>query len=280
MKVEGLKLLDANFYHQLTVRGDKIVVQRLDKSGRMVTCDDLVQKVKSANPISRELRHLDTRESIDRVVEYYLDYSKITGIYTNASFNRDLYCVLTSSIGDEDLIHKGARKLRFQEAPDQRTFQRIVDKYHLDREVFLLNLVDDVSYFEFYFDKGNSSYQVRDFYEGKKKGCFTLRLEEASSYRLDLPPDEEEFLEKAVDIIMGDEIAISRVDEDWDRFGFLERRYMRIDSERYGKTITVSQVEKSRIEDIVSKHNMGVWERRHKQEKAEGKVYQLKMEGF
>lgn len=287
MKIEGLRILDSNFYHQLTICDDKIVVQRLDSMGRVVNNDDddEVRWVKSTNSISSEIRGLDDQGTIDRVVEYYLNYNKITGVYTNIDSNKSLYCVFMSSIYDRwNLIYNETKRLGFQEIPDEMTFKKIMDKYRFDREGFLINLVDDASRFEFCIEDGNSYYQSNEFSDGNKNVCFVLCVKKDSSGLFKLEPSELEFFEKAVDVIMGEDIARVSGETEYNKCGSLIGDHMSIYSGEFAPkknvNIAVPFELRSEAQRAVLKHNKKVLNRRREQEKVEGRVYQLKMEGF
>lgn len=278
MKVEGLRILDSNYYQQITIHNSKMVVQRYDKVGRLITKDFGPKRASSKQRLSLEIKNLDDVAVVDAVTDYYLNYSKINAIFEDIYVEGILYpVVVDSTLG---------KRLRFRTCPSDEVVEKIMAKYRFDRDEFLVGL-DEYKNFVFGHEVGKSYYEIKGekVDESKKEDksspvIFCLAASHDENFVPRVRDDELEFFGRAISIIMGDSIAKATVVEDQDRFGFITKNHVIFDIDHYERQIHMPEELYSAAEKFVSEHNHRVWEKRREQEKIEGNVYQMKMEGF
>lgn len=275
MKIEGLRILDSNYYHQLTIHDSKAVVQRYNKNGGIARGCSSDKYAKASNPISLELKGLDYDTTVDRLVDYYLDYNKIIGIQENAIVNGTTYIII-SSPGEvmSSIYETPSKKLRFRVAPSHDTSKKIIDRYRFDRDEFLINLPEEVREFVFCVQQENTYYKV----EGKS-AIFCLNARRDERCKVVALESEKDFFGRAISLIMGDEIISSDISEESERFGFVNRAYTITDSSGR-KKIKMPKGLYPAAKEFVDAHNNRVLAERRQAEQIVGPVYQKKMEGF
>lgn len=277
MRVEGLKILDSNYYQQITVHDGRMVVQRYDKVGRLVSKDFGPKRTASKQRLSLLIKKLDDKAVMSIVTDYFLDYVKVDAIYENLNISGKLYpIVVDSTIG---------KRLRFSTSPSDEALEKIRARYKFDRDEFLIGL-EDYGNFVFGYELGKSYYTIDgNDLENKKEEDKTRRVQFclATEYDENFVPrvreDELEFFGRAISTIMGDRIAEATVYEDSDRFGFITKDYL-ITDKHCERQIHIPKGLFPVATKYVSEHNQRVWNQRREQEKIEGKVYQMKMEEF
>lgn len=277
MRVEGLKILDSNYYQQITIYDGRMVVQRYDKVGRLVSKDYGPKRTASKQRLSLLIKKLDDKAVMSIVTDYFLDYVNIDAIYENLDISGKLYpIVVDSTIG---------KRLRFSTNPSDEALEKIRARYKFDRDEFLIGL-EDYRNFVFGYELGKSFYTIdsndskTEGEEGKtRKVLFCLAAENDENFGPRVRDDELEFFGRAISTIMGNRIADATVYEDSDRFGFITRDYL-ITDEYYERQIHIPNGLFPVATKYVSEHNQRVWSQRREQEKIEGNVYQMKMEEF
>ncbi len=280
MRVEGLKLLNSNFYHQITISDNKIVVQRCDKGGRLVSRDDGVKLTPSDHPISEEIRKLGSVSTVDRVVEYYLDYSEITSISSVLFRERPYIIVESEKDNSNDIFGSDCSKrlkLRTEVPGREISVGKIFDKYEFDRDEFLANLIGDVKEVDFSVTENKTGYRLD---KDNDKAFFFLSSQKNYSGKIYMSPGEIEFLYKAMSMIMGDNLVTVTMEEKLSRLDFLSSYYAMITPEDSHSVITMSRGLIPVALDFESSHNRSVMEKRREEDKINGRVYQMKMEGF
>lgn len=275
MRIEGLRILDSNYYHQLTIHDGKAVVQRYNKHGGIARGCSSDKYVKSSNPISLELRGLDDDSTIERLVDYYLDYNKIIGIQENAIVGGTTY-IIVSSPGEEisSIYETPNKKLRFRIVPSHDTSKKIIDRYRFDRDEFLLNLPEDIKEFVFAFETEKSYYKT----DGDS-AIFCLNARHDENFVPVVLDSEVSFFRKAISLVMGDNIIYDDISDEEDRFGFISREYTITDS-TFSKKIKMPKELYPVAKEVVDSHNKRVLAEREQELQITGFVYQKKMEGF
>ncbi|MDD5888565.1 MAG: hypothetical protein PUC82_03650 [bacterium] len=268
MKIEGLKILDSNFYHQIIIGDRKMIVQRYDRHGVLDTKDDGPVRVKSTDAISKRIKGKDDDEVKALVLDYFLSYNKISAILEDASIQWNFYPLLVdSSLG---------KKLIFKDNLSKDLCDKVRSKYCFDRLEFLVNL-DSCSDFTFNTGMGNSYYKMAQ--DSDNKAIFGLSTYYDDKKRLQVRKEELDFLAKAIDIIMEGNIIDVVGTCSNDRMGF-SGEFVILDKEREDKVIHISKELVTFASPFVGKHNLNVFSQRREEEKNEGKVYQMKMEEF
>lgn len=280
MDVEGRSILDSNYYQQITVSDKKMVVQRYDKVGRLVSKDYGPKRTKTKHALSSRIKSCDDETVKSMILDYFLDYNKVDSIYENLNLHGTFYSiVLDSTLG---------KRLRFKTYPGEDIVRKIYDKYKFDRDEFLINLE---GYFKYSFETmlGHSSYEI----EGVTKSWddekiddktrevrFCLATNRSDGILPQVREEEIEFFGRAISLIMADKIAVVDEVKDTDEFGDFVKEYFIIDEERDSRVIYIPCELVPIAETAVSKHNGRVWEQRREIEKNDEKVYQMKLEEF
>ncbi len=280
MRVEGLKLLNSNFYHQITISDNKIVVQRCDKDGRLVSRDDGVKLIPSDHPISEEIRTLGSVSTVDRVVEYYLDYSEITSISSILFRERPYIIVESEKDNSNDIFGSDCSKrlkLRTEVPGREISVGKIFDKYEFNRDEFLANLIGGVKEVDFSVTENKTGYRLD---KDNDKAFFFLSSQKNYSGKIYMSPGEIEFLYKAMSMIMGDNLVTVTMEEKLSRLDFLSSYYAMITPEDSHSVITMSRGLIPVALEFESSHNRSVMEKRREEDKINRRVYQMKMEGF
>lgn len=280
MEVEGRRILDSNFYQQITIADKKMVVQRYDKVGRLVSKDYGPKRTKSKQTISSRLRKCDDETVKSMVLDYFLDYNKVASIYEDLNLHGTFYSiVLDSTLG---------KRLRFKTFPREDNAKKIYDKYRFDRDEFLINLE---GYYKYSFETvlEHSSYEVEGTSESftsqeeddkTRRVFFCLAASHDENFVPRVREEELEFFGRAISLIMGDEIAEIEEVKSTNELGFLQREYLIVDKYYSSKVIHISSDLVPRAEEFLSQHNSRVWEQRREKEANDEKIYQMKMEEF
>lgn len=280
MEVEGRRILDSNFYQQITVGDKKMVVQRYDKVGRLVSKDYGPKRTKSKQALSTRLRKCDDETVKSMVLDYFLDYNKVASIYEDLNLHGTFYSiVLDSTLG---------KRLRFKTFPREDIAKKIYDKYRFDRDEFLINLE---GYYKYSFETvlEHSSYEVEGTSESftsqeeddkTRRVFFCLAASHDENFVPRVREDEAEFFGRAISLIMGDEIVEIEEVKSTNELGFLQREYLIVDKDYSSKVIHISSDLVPKAEEFLSQHNSRVWEQRRKTEVDDEKIYQMKMEEF
>ena len=280
MDVEGRSILDSNFYQQITVADSKLVVQRYDKVGRLVSKDYGPKRTKSKQALSSRIRKCDDDTVKSMILDYFLDYNKVDSIYENLNLRGTFYSiVLDSPLG---------KRLRFKTNPSDELVKKIYDKYRFDRDEFLINL-DGYYNFEFSTTLEHSNYEVEgtvksyssESEEDKtRKVLFCLAASHDENFVPRVREEELEFFGRAISLIMGDEIAVIEEVKTTNSLGFLERKYLIFDKDYSRRVIQISRDLVPHAEEFLSQHNSRVWKQRREIEANDEKIYQMKLEEF
>lgn len=280
MDVEGRSILDSNFYQQITVADSKLVVQRYDEVGRLVSKDYGPKRTKSKQALSSRIRKCDDDTVKSMILDYFLDYNKVDSIYENLNLHGTFYSiVLDSPLG---------KRLRFKTNPNDELVKKIYDKYRFDRDEFLINL-DGYYNFEFSTTLEHSNYEVEgtvksyslESEEDKaRKVLFCLAASRDEDFVSRVREDEIEFFGRAITLIMGDEIGIVEESKDIDGYGDFISNYFIVDKDYNSKIIHISDDLVPFALKFLSEHNSRVWEQRRETENNDSKIYQMKLEEF
>ena len=280
MDVEGRSILDSNFYQQITVADSKLVVQRYDKVGRLVSKDYGPKRTKSKQALSSRIRKCDDDTVKSMILDYFLDYNKVDSIYENLNLRGTFYSiVLDSPLG---------KRLRFKTNPSDELVKKIYDKYRFDRDEFLINL-DGYYNFEFSTTLEHSNYEVEgtvksyssESEEDKtRKVLFCLAASRNEDFVPRVREDEIEFFGRAISLIIGDEIGIVEESKDIDGYGDFISNYFIVDKDYNSKIIHISDDLVPFALKFLSEHNSRVWEQRRETENNDSKIYQMKLEEF
>ena len=150
MKIQGLRILDSNFYHSISIYHDKVIVSRKGRNGALTTKYNDCNCLFLPHVISERLNGLSRDEAVSEIVQYYLNFSEL---------------------------------------PNREVLNDIVDNYEESREEFLNDLMgSDCKTFRFYVSDTVSSYSlgkesdenVANFYLVRQKKNDTEMLDEAS----------------------------------------------------------------------------------------------------
>lgn len=282
MRVEGLKILDSNYYHQIAIYGNKIVVQRCSKGGKMISRDDGVKTMPPNHSISDEIRNLDKISTVDRIVEYYLDYNRLTSI-SSELIREEPYIIVEGEKDNSNAIYESnlSKKLKIRTDFPKSKFlvNKILDKYQFDRDEFLAHLIGDVREFSFFVSDNNTSYSLDKGKDGNDTGIFFLNTHKYSGGNF-TPPNEIEFLNRALPMIMGDNLVTTTIVRDEEESDFLNPPYVMITPEDAHSVITMPNKLAHFASEFESNYNQSVMKKRRETEKINGKVFQMKMEGF
>ncbi len=280
MEVEGKRILDSNYYQQITIHDRKMIVQRYDKVGRLVSKDFGPKRTRSKQAISSRIKKCDDDSVKGLVSDYFLDYNKINSIFENTYLQGNFYPLIIDSVL--------GKRMRFRTVPSEEISKKIFAKYSFDREEFLIGL-EGYRNFVFGFDVGNAYYTINGVpsdetisleADKNRDVVFCLAASQDGNYVPYVREEELAFFGRAISMIMGDRIADTEEVKDTDRFGFLNTEYVIVDKDYYDRSIRISRELVPAAEAFVSEHNQRVWNERRKQEEVEGKIYQMKMEEF
>lgn len=280
MEVEGKRILDSNYYQQVTIHDKRMIVQRYDKVGRLVCKDFGPKRTRSKQAISSRMKKCDDETVKAMAVDYFLDYNKICSIYENSYVQGIFYpLIIDSTIG---------KRLRFKALPSDEIWDKIECKYRFNRDEFLINL-EGYCKFAFGFDVDRSSYEIKgmtkDWTESLEEDktrevLFCLSASQDENFVPYVREEELEFFGRAISVIMGDQIADIEEIRSTDRFGFILKEYAIVDKDYYNRSIHIASELVPAAEKFVSAHNQRVWSKRREEEKIEGKIYQMKLEEF
>jgi len=187
MKIEGQKNLNSNLYDNITIT-DKIKVKSNFK----------FPTLNMNSKFSNDLKKLNDDEQIDKVLNYFLEYSKINGIVENYYH-----------AGKEYMLIAGSRDLKIEGYFKKDQMQKILLKYQKDR---INNLIgNDIETIELTTDDNETLYyEYYNLLEEEKR----IKIILLSKKRILLPPFERSFLETYLTDIFGNNKMI--IDKDYD----------------------------------------------------------------
>lgn len=265
MKIQGLRILDSNFYHSISIYHDKVIVSRKGRNSALTTKYNDCNCLFLPHFISERLNGLSRDEAVSEIVQYYLDYSKISRL--------DSRFLLSTGDSMSCFANNSERSLNFSELPNREVLNDIVDNYEESREEFLNDLMgSDCKTFRFYVSDTVSSYSlgkepdenVANFYLVRQKKNDTEMLDEAS------------FFGHALETIMADrQIDMIEFGHDDGEFEFTI-----CDSDDKAYSVTIPQEFASFTRRFVSSHNDNLMVEKAREERKDISVYQLKLEEF
>lgn len=265
MKIQGLRVLDSNFYHNISIYHDKIVVSRNERNGTLVTEDNERDCLFLPHVISERLNGLSRDEAISEIVQYYLEYSKVSRLASR----------LLLSTGDtmSCFANNSERSLNFSELPNREVLNDIVENYEESREKFLNGLMgSDCRTFRFYVSDAESSYSLVNESDENVANFYLVRQKKNDTEML----DEASFLGHALETIMADrQIDVIEFDHDDGEFEFTI-----CDSDDEAYSVTIPQEFASFTRRFVSNHNDNVMVEKAREGRKDISVYQLKLEEF
>ena len=198
MKIIGIKQLDANDYLTISVMSEMIIV----------TGGTLIDKIQVGDKFSDNLRGCDSDEILDKVVDYFLDNTRLFGIRREVDKKGNGHLVIEGPLNCEpelenktDLIRR-PKSLRTNVFLGSKYSIKIVDKYLSDREeVFNQSLntgcsyafmMADDSYYRyskknntmyFYLRKGRDEERIPSYEEKFFRGAIQSLIEEDKKIR-------------------------------------------------------------------------------------------------
>ena len=265
MQIQGLRILDSNFYHNISIYHDKVVVSRKGRNGTFVTKDDDRNCLFLPHVISERLNGLSRDEAVLEIVQYYLDYSKISRL--------DSRLLLSTGDSMSCFANNSERGLNFSELPNREVLNDIVENYEESREEFLNGLMgSDCKTFRFYVSDMESSYSLGNELDENEANFYLVRQKKNNAEML----DEASFFGHALETIMADrQIDMIEFGHDDGEFEFTI-----CDSDDETYSVTIPQEFASFTRSFVSSHNDNLMIENAKAKRENINVYQLKLEEF
>lgn len=189
MKIIGVKELDANDYLAITVSKNRIIVGDGTVSSR----------ISVGEAFSNSLRGCSSTEVIDKVVDYYLDNTRIWGIRNGVYDRGRKYSVIEGPLRDKTNMKGVPKYLRTEIPLGRKSSVRIVDKYLFDREDIFLNSLGTGCNYKFLVD--NDSY-YRYFLKDNTMYFFLRRKDNLLSFDEEITDYEDDFFRKAIYTIL------------------------------------------------------------------------------
>lgn len=142
--IKGIENLDANDYEKM------IIKQKGDDYQVTIKGQTKYTKVTTPNKISDELKDAEDNDKIQRLVEYFFNYSKIN-------------CMMDIGSDGRSITAKGSRQLELQmgKKGHKDIFYMVTEKYLNDRLSFVSSMTS-VSYYEFSCNSTHTSYSVKE----------------------------------------------------------------------------------------------------------------------
>jgi hypothetical protein len=142
--IKGIENLDANDYEKM------IIKQKGDDYQVTIKGQTQYMKVITSGKISDELKNATGNDQIKRLVEYFLNYSKIN-------------CLMNIGYDGRFTTAKGSRHLELQMGKNSQRdiFEMVIEKYINDRLNFVSSM-KSVSYYEFSCSSTHTSYGFKE----------------------------------------------------------------------------------------------------------------------
>lgn len=272
MKISGLKILSSNCYNLLTVSERSIIIQRFDLNGNIKDCsDDSVKFSRLSNSLVTQLDGLEDKEKIARVVDYYLDYAKVTSVADSVLIDGLKYTVVEGIDACDE-----RRNLRFDESLNRDLSSKIMRQYMFNRDEFLTNLEIDEECDIFFEGEDGKSYYKSDSPSTIRFGLASKKSKTGNERVNDL---ELEFFGKTITHVLGDGLAQIYDELSTEGDTYTSNKFTISDlSDK--KRIHIPRSVVPYAKNFVREHNNKVRQNRINSDKMDMKVLQMKLEGF